>query len=322
MSSSRQLGCSWSSPRSKSGTACLGRGKQGHTEVLRQSAQTRSCQGDRAWCYAPAVSPAPPTQSRPAPSHSVFHRARNDLADADRNGGELVPEGSVKAAPKKRLRGIVSRLSWGLADQGMSSISNFAVTIYVARELHTVQFGAFSLAYVTYAFALSASRGIATDPLMVRFNNAERSVWRQAVAGSSATACMVGLVTGSAVLAAAALLHGPTKAAFVALGIVLPSLLLQDSWRYAFFANGRGYQAFINDSIWTLAIIPGIAYLRIAHSKSVFSFILVWGAAAALAAAAGPLQSGVIPKPSRVAAWLRIHRDLGLRYLGENTCNA
>ena len=63
----------------------------------------------------------------------------------------------------------------------MSSISNFAVNIYIARTLGSVQYGAFSLAYVTYGFALNASRGLATDPLLVRFSGTDLPTWRRAV---------------------------------------------------------------------------------------------------------------------------------------------
>ena len=65
------------------------------------------------------------------------------------------------------LRGQTSRrLGWGVADQAVSSLTNFVVVLLVARSLGAVQFGAFSLAYVTYGFALNASRGLATYPLM------------------------------------------------------------------------------------------------------------------------------------------------------------
>ena len=37
------------------------------------------------------------------------------------------------------------RLSWGVADQAMSSVSNFAVNIYIARTLGATQYGAFAL---------------------------------------------------------------------------------------------------------------------------------------------------------------------------------
>ena len=50
------------------------------------------------------------------------------------------------------------RLGWGLADQVVSSLTNYAVSIYVVHALGTVQFGAFSLAFVTYPRSPSAAR--------------------------------------------------------------------------------------------------------------------------------------------------------------------
>ncbi|HYK34137.1 MAG TPA: hypothetical protein VEV63_19340, partial [Streptosporangiaceae bacterium] len=47
--------------------------------------------------------------------------------------------------------------------------------------------------------------------------------------------------------------------------------------------------------------------------------VLAWGAAATIAAAAGPLQARVLPRPARALAWIRDHRDLAFRYLAENT---
>src|SRR3974390_615880 len=141
-------------------------------------------------------------------------------------------------------------MGWGVADQGMSSLTNFLANIYVARELGAVSYGAFSLAFVTYSFALNASRGLSTDPLLVRFSATDLPTWRRAVASSSGTAALTGVVTGVFVLGVTPLLGGSTRAAFLALGLTLPGLLLQDSWRFAFFAHGRGVLAFLNDTAW------------------------------------------------------------------------
>jgi O-antigen/teichoic acid export membrane protein len=214
---------------------------------------------------------------------------------------------------------IARRFGWGLADQMMSSLSNAALSFYVARELGAVQFGAFSLAYVTYTFALNASRGLATDPLVVRYSAVKLPVWRQAVARSTGTSAVVGLMTGICALIAGAALGGTAGLAFVALGLTLPGLLVQDSWRYSFFALGRGSQAFINDTIWTISLLPAMAVLKITHHKSVFWFVLLWGATASIAACVGPLQARVIPKPTASWEWVSGHRDLAPRYLAENT---
>jgi O-antigen/teichoic acid export membrane protein len=221
------------------------------------------------------------------------------------------------AAPRK----VAQRFGWGLADQAMCSVSNAAVSFYVARELGATKFGAFSLAYVTYSFALTASRGLATDPFLVRFSGTDLVTWRRAAAECTGTALVTGLVTGACALLAALLLHGEPRLAFLALGLTLPGLLLQDSWRYSFFALGRGGRAFLNDTIWTLTLVPPLLILRITHSNSVFWLMSAWGIAAAFAACIGPLQARVIPKPAKAWNWLAKHRDLGFRYLAENAAN-
>ena len=119
-----------------------------------------------------------------------------------------------RALPWRVVRQASRRLSWGVADQAMSSVSNFAVNIYIARTLGAVQYGAFALAYVTYGFALNASRGLATDPLLVRFSGTDLPTWRRAVAACTGTAAVVGLVAGACVLAVAALLSGTARLAF------------------------------------------------------------------------------------------------------------
>ena len=204
----------------------------------------------------------------------------------------------------------------------MSSISNFAVNIYIARTLGAVQYGAFGLAYVTYGFMLNASRGLATDPLLVRFSGTHPPIWRRAVASCTGTATVVGLVVGTCALGAAWLLSGTTSQAFLALGLTLPGLMLQDCWRYSFFALGRGSQAFLNDTIWTVTLLPALVLLRESGHADVFWFVFAWGATATAAAAIGSLQARVIPRLPRTWEWLWRHRDLGPRYLAEGTANS
>ena len=243
------------------------------------------------------------------------------LVDPDRCGEEA--PGKLRAAVPCRLpRQACRRLGWGVADQAVSSLSNFAVSIYVARTLGATQFGAFTLAFVTYSFALNASRGLATGPLMVRFTGTDLRAWRRAVASCTGTAASVGLTAGACVLVATAVLRGTTRGAFVALGLTLPGLLLQDSWRYSFFALGRGRQAFLNDTVWIVTLLPALVLLRVTGHASVFWCVLMWGAAAAAAAAVGPLQARVMPRLTGARGWVSQHRDLGPRYLAECTSNS
>ncbi|WP_033330588.1 membrane protein [Streptomyces novaecaesareae] len=218
------------------------------------------------------------------------------------------------AAPAKR--GVAGRLSWGLADQAVSSMTNFAVGIYVARELGVTAFGVFSLAWLTYGVVLNVARGLATDPLMVRFSGVPEAPWRAATARSTGAALGVGTALGAVCLLVGLGLGGRVGPAFAGLGVALPALLLQDSWRFAFFAAGAGRKAFANDLTQGVALVP--AMLVAARVGSVAAFVLAWGASAAVAAGYGFVQSGLRPRVSQARGWLREQRDLGYRYLVEN----
>jgi len=215
------------------------------------------------------------------------------------------------------MRGVLRRVTWGLADQAVTSMVSFVVGIVVARSLGAAEFGAFSLAWVTYGVVVNISRGLATDPLAVRFSGVPRKVWKTAVASSSGMAIAVGLATGAICVAVGTALGGKPGAAFVALGLVLPGLMLQDSWRFAFFASGQGGKAFLSDITWAMALVP-LLYLAKHDGPSVTKFVLAWGAAGIFAALVSGLQARVVPRLFRARQWFRDHRDLGLRYLAEN----
>lgn len=201
----------------------------------------------------------------------------------------------------------------------MGALTNFLLAIFIARMLGAAQFGAFSLAYVTYGFAINASRGLSVEPLLIRFSGTVLPIWRRATALCTGTALLVGLFTGACALLVGPLIGGTTGVAFVALGLTLPGLMLQDSWRHSFFALGRGYHAFINDSVWAAVQIPLLVFLKVSGHTNVFWCVLAWGASAVVGAAVGSLQARVAPNLAGATKWLWRHRDLGPRYLAENT---
>ena len=243
------------------------------------------------------------------------------LFDKIRSRQPGTSRGASARSPWRLVRAGSRRLGWGAADQGMSSLTNFLLNVYVARTLGAVSFGAFSLVYVTYAFALNASRGLSTDPFVVRFSGTDLPTWRRAAAYCTGTALTVGVVTGICALVAGQLLRGTAGLGFIALGLTLPGLLLQDSWRYAFFSQGRGYHAFINDSVWAAVLIPSLAFLQISGHANVFWLVFAWGASATVGAAIGPLQARVVPSMLSVWEWLSRHRDLASRYIAEGSAS-
>ena len=213
---------------------------------------------------------------------------------------------------------VVGRLGWGVADQAVSSLSNFALGLYVARTFGASALGAFTLAYVTYSFSLNAARGVATDPLLVRYSGAVRRRWRRATSSATGTALLVGVAVGTVCLVAGLLLPAPVGHAFLALSVGLPGLLLQDSWRFAFFAAGRPRTALVNDVVWSLLLLVALAVMDVRHAGSVGNCLLAFGATASVAAVVGSAQAGVLPRPSSAFGWVSEHRELAWRYLVEN----
>jgi O-antigen/teichoic acid export membrane protein len=212
------------------------------------------------------------------------------------------------------------RLTWGLADQAVCSMSNFIVGVFVARQLGITAFGIFSLAWVTYGVVINISRGLATDPLVVRYSGVTEASWREAVGRSAGTALGVGAATGAVTIVLGMAIGGSIGPAFVTLGFMLPLLLTQDAWRFAFFAAGQGKRALANDVVWAVAMIP--AMFVATERGSVIAFLLAWGLSAGVAAGYGCFQTGTVPRWSGVRSWLRDHSDLGLRYLVENVSNS
>ena len=181
----------------------------------------------------------------------------------------------------------VRRLGWGVADQGISSLSNFALGLFVARSFGASNFGAFTLAYITYTFVINAARGLATDPLLVRYSGDATRRWRRATSAATGTALIVGVIAGAVCIVVGLLLPNPVGPVFVALGIGLPGLVLQDSWRFTFFASGRGLSAFINDLFWTVLLVLALVVLHSTGDGSAARCLLVFGGTAALAAVLG-----------------------------------
>ena len=228
---------------------------------------------------------------------------------------------SVTAPAESHSRSVIHifrRLGWGVVDQGISSLSNFAIGLFVARTLGASNFGAFTLAFITYTVVINAARGLATDPLLVRYSGKGIRSWRNATAAASGTALVVGVATGFLCILAGLLLPDPVGPVFVALGVGLPGLALQDSWRFAFFARGRGSAAFINDLFWTVLLFGALFAVHSFARDSAWECVLVFGGTATLAALLGMLQARTLPRPFRALQWLRDHHELSVRYLIEN----
>ena len=209
------------------------------------------------------------------------------------------------------------RLGWGLADQALSSITNFALAVLVARAVGISSFGAFGLAFTTYTLTLGATRAFCSEPLGVRFSATAEETWREGTRRSTGAAMVLGGISGLGCAIAAFAFTGTLRDSLLALALCMPGLIVQDTWRTAFFSRRRGRWAFANDFAWAIAQIVFVGAVWIAGRRTTPMFVLAWGGAANAAALFGIVQARIVPAPLSTLAWLRSQRDLSPRYLVE-----
>lgn len=216
-----------------------------------------------------------------------------------------------------RQRSAKRRVGWTVIDQALSSATNFGLGILVARSFSPSDFGAFALVFSCYLFLVGSSRALVSEPLLVRHSAEGDPDLAGAMARSTGTALALSLCAGLVVLVVGAALSGPARLPLIALSVALPGLLLQDAWRYAFFASGRPAAAAANDALWAVLQLSIVGLLLASGDTSVAVLVVAWGASATVCALLGCVQAGVRPRPLAARRWLVSHRDLAPRFLGE-----
>ncbi len=215
------------------------------------------------------------------------------------------------------LTQVARRAGWTITDQVFSSLTNFALTIIVARAFSPKALGAFSITYLVYLFLLQLCRALTSQPLIVRYSDAAHESWREGAARAVGFSLVFGVVTGAATALIALGFSGLLRTTLLAFALMLPGLLTQDCWRFVFFAQGRPARATANDVAWACVQFPLLAYLFLGSGSSVPGCVLAWGGAASVAAVLGVFQARFIPSVRGSASWIRQHFDLAYRYAAE-----
>jgi O-antigen/teichoic acid export membrane protein len=224
----------------------------------------------------------------------------------------------MRAIATQFARSVVRRFGWALADQLLSSGTNFLLGVLVARTVGVRDLGAFSVAYATFTFSLGGVRAVASELLIIRHGALSAREWRDGIKRSTGTALLAGIVIGAGCLIAGAILAGSVGTVLTVLGISLPFLLVQDVSRFALLARERGTAAFLSDAAWAAVMFTAFALLREAGVASVTWFTFIWAAAGCVAAAVGLLQLKLLPGgPIEAVRWLRGHSDIAPRLLAE-----
>ncbi|MGY2078781.1 hypothetical protein [Modestobacter sp. SYSU DS0657] len=192
----------------------------------------------------------------------------------------------------------------------MSSGTNLVLSLLVARSLSADGFGAFAVAFTIYSFLIGAGRALISQPLVVRYTSASSDEFHQASRSATGAATLLGLASGVVTGVSGLLLGGAVGASLVAIGVLLPGLLLQDMWRAVFVADGRPSAAFVNDLVWGVVQFAAVGIFLVLDQRSAPAMLVGWGGAALVAAVLGGFQFRGHPQVRSSIAWLIRQRDL------------
>lgn len=178
-----------------------------------------------------------------------------------------------------------------LADQFVSSASNFAIGVLIARAGGADALGAFGIAFLVWLAAVGVNRALITEPMTVGGDtdggpsDSDNTQLRE---GMSTTLLLglgwAGFLAGTGGIL---LLAGLDAVALLALAPWMPSLLLQDYWRGMAFRCKRADRALISDVVFAVAQGSVTVALFIFDVDSVAAFIASWGIGATAGALVG-----------------------------------
>lgn len=206
------------------------------------------------------------------------------------------------------------RLGWITADQAVSSLTNLALSILVARAVSVESFGVFALIYASYLFGLELVRALVLDPLVLTLSGDRRRV-DAATPAVLGAAVLTGLVIGAGCAAVSAVVPSEMRTGFIVLAVAVPGLLVQDACRAVLLARRRPRATFANDLVWGVTLLGGAAILVGEFEASVASMLALWAGTGWLAACVGLWQTSSLPSMRRSWGWIRDNRERGPYFL-------
>ncbi len=214
----------------------------------------------------------------------------------------------------RRVGAGVRRGAWVVIDQGVSSLTNFAATVLVARSVDPDEFGSFGAGFVVYLLVVGVARGLVAQPLTIRASALDdRCEQRAEAARAMGAALLVGGVSAIGVMACGWGVGGATGAVLVVMGLCMPGLVAQDTWRFVFFTLGTPQQAVANDLVWLVVQLALMGAALLMSTTSVVLLAAAWSGSAVIAALYGMRQSALVPEVGQAVAYVTRHLELGGR---------
>ncbi|MEM7326773.1 MAG: hypothetical protein AAF531_27055 [Actinomycetota bacterium] len=170
-------------------------------------------------------------------------------------------------------QGFGQRVAWSVLSQGLSSVTNFGLTLLLALSVGVVELGRIVSVYSVYLLALTLSRSLTTDALVAASDGSKVIdlpwLWaRRRIVALAAAASAVSVLLGL-ILAADGVI-----VALIAL--LMPLLLLQDGLRNLAWAGGRPDLAGLLDGTWLGVSVIGLVVLLPIGPLGGSQIVFVW----------------------------------------------
>lgn len=201
-----------------------------------------------------------------------------------------------------------------ISDQIVSSLSNFMLVVFVARNSSPTEFGQFSLGYIILVFFLGFQRSLVGEVLLVRFSNGKMT--RMIQSHALGLTFLVGLLGGCVLAVGSVAAPAQSAAIWIVLAISCVVVLLQDSARYVFIARNESGSALLLDTIWAVLSIAVMAWM-LTWRAAPHLVVAAWtvGAAVSLIIAMIMLRSG--PRPVGGVRLFVGNKDISVRFAAE-----
>jgi O-antigen/teichoic acid export membrane protein len=202
-----------------------------------------------------------------------------------------------------------------IADQGVNSLSNFALVAFAAGASSATEFGRFAVAYAFLVFFLGGARALVGETALVHDSatRGQAGGLRREIVGASVPPAVIGAL----VLSVIALFMPPdARMVWLALAAGTFFAVVQDSYRYVALVEGRTTLALVLDVVWTVPAVVAMAVLSVAQAGAPW-VVVAWTAGAALSIVVAALALRALPDIPGGWRWVRSHASSSFRYLGE-----
>lgn len=193
------------------------------------------------------------------------------------------------------INGTRLRFGAAIADQIVSSASNFLVGVVIGRFAGVDQLGTYAIAFFFWLIIIGLNRSVLTEPLVIFSDDLESSDRLEAASRSQLLLALYLAGCTMLVSAGAYALGSDVWKTLLVLAVALPVLLAQDFWRAVGFGVHRPVLALVNDIVFIVVQFAlTIAFIVAGYTTAPW-FVVAWAIGAMAGALVGFAQFHVRP---------------------------